>query len=179
MVEIWKDIAGYENLYQVSNLGRVRSLDMYVNHWRGGKVLRKGRELNQCADGRGYNIVSLCKNKEKKTWRVHRLVAQAFIPNPDNLPCINHKDENKLNNCVDNLEWCDHKYNNNYGTRNERLSKPVLQYTKDGKFIAEYPSIHEAERNTNIDDGSISRCCNGKYKHTGGFKWRYKENGGD
>ena len=112
-MEEWKDIKGYEGLYQISNKGRVKSL------YNKGKILTPGKDKD------GYSIVSLYKNKIKKTNKVHRLVAQAFLSNPDNLPQVNHKDENKLNNCVENLEWCSVEYNINYGTRNERTRKKL------------------------------------------------------
>lgn len=184
MVEIWKDIAGYENLYQVSNLGRVRSLDRILNHWRGGKRLRKGCVIKTADFKNGYKYVTLCKDGKLKKYLVHRLVAFMFLQNPNNYPCVNHKDENPSNNNVDNLEWCTQRYNINYGTRNEKISKkllnyqswakPVLQYTKQGDLINEYPSIMEAERQTKIHSGSISNCCNNKRKTSGGFIWRYK-----
>lgn len=182
--EIWRDAVGYEGYYQVSNLGRVRSLDRYVNHWPHGEQLIKSRLLKQNNDGRGYNVVTLCKNGTKTTHRVHRLVAEAFIPNPNAYPCINHKDEDKTNNMADNLEYCTVKYNSNYGTRNNRLgekltnrpdeSKSVLQFTLDGEFVNEYPSMAEAQRQTGIDSGNISSCCRGdRYKSTGGYIWKY------
>lgn len=113
-MEIWKDIEGYEGLYQVSNKGRVKSLN----------YKRTGKEgiLSSSPTSSGYLIVNLCKNKKQKPFYIHRLVAKAFLPNPNNLPQVNHKDENKENNTVYNLEWCTAKYNNNYGTHNERSS---------------------------------------------------------
>ena len=165
MEEIWKDVVGYEGLYEVSNLGRVR---------RDGKILKPTKIKN------GYLYVGLHKNGIQKTVRVHRLVASAFIPNPQNLPCVNHKDEDKTNNAVDNLEWCTSQYNANYGTRNERvaekLSKPILQYDLNGNFIREWPSASKVEEETGISNGNISMCCLGRYgfKTAGGFVWRYK-----
>lgn len=188
--EEWRDIAGYEGQYQVSNLGNVKSLDKYVNHFGGGKRLRKGKILKPNTDNVGYKYIVIYKNKKNKTYKIHRLVAQAFIPNPDNLPQVNHKDENKLNNTVDNLEWCDCKYNVNYGTaiqrRVEKQSKPVLQYTLNGEFVAEYPSIMEASRQTGINQAHISDCCNKKKRKainglyyirnsTGGYFWKFKD----
>lgn len=115
MNEIWKDILGYEGKYQVSNLGDVRSLN--YNHTGEIKLLKQG------TNKKGYKLVNLSKNGKGKHYLVHRLVAMTFIPNPDDLPQINHKDENPSNNNVKNLEWCDAKYNINYGTRNERTSE--------------------------------------------------------
>ena len=109
--------------------------------------------------------------------RVHRLVAMTFIPNPKKLPYINHKDENKENNCVENLEWCTAAYNNTYGTRIEKifkkLSRPVTQYTPDGVLVAAFSSIKEAAEKNNLHRGAIQFCCNGKRKSHGGFIWRY------
>ena len=164
-IEEFRDIPGYEGLYEVSNLGRVRSLETE-------------RILKPSKNTWGYLFVSLYKNGIKKAVRIHRLVALAFIPNPDNLPCINHKDEDKTNNTVDNLEWCDDKYNANYGTRNERIAektrKPVLQYDLLGNFIREWPSITKVEEETGIWQTHISKCCLGLRHTAGGYLWKYK-----
>ena len=122
MQEIWKDIEGYEGLYQVSNKGRVKSLSRLVVRVGKPNYITKEKIL-KCSElkGTGYPAVKLGSNNNFKSMLVHRLVAQAFIPNPDNLPQVNHKDEIRTNNCVDNLEWCDSKYNNNYGTKIDRL----------------------------------------------------------
>ena len=121
--EIWKPIEGYEGLYEVSNTGRVRSIDRYDsrNHFRRGRILKLSY------DTVGYLIVGLHSNGKKKTYLVHRLVAPAFIPNPDNLPQVNHRDEDKTNNRVENLEWCDSKYNLSYGTRNIRIRETLIK----------------------------------------------------
>lgn len=184
--EIWKNIEGYEGLYQVSNLGRVKSLDKYLPDTLGRVSFRKEKIICQLQRG-GYLAVQIWKKGKNKKFLVHRLVATAFIPNPDNLPQVNHKDENKANNNVDNLEWCTHQYNMDYGTRVERIrlkqlndvkkSKPVLQYTLDGEFIAEYPSLLEVKRLFNYDGGNIRRVCNGEYKQCYGYKWKFKEKG--
>lgn len=121
MEEFWKDIKGYEGFYQVSNLGRVKSLAKYQKGNGGSIFWRKETILKPANSGRGYLMVVLIKNKKRKSYILHRLVADAFIPNPYNLPQVNHKDENKTNNVVSNLEWCDNKYNSNYGTRNIRI----------------------------------------------------------
>lgn len=118
--EIWKDVVGYEGYYQVSNLGRVRSVDRWITNSRGARRVQKGRYVNLQKHYQGYRVVMLWKGCKYKVFRVHRIVADSFIPNPQNLPEINHKDENKTNNCVNNLEWCDRKYNVNYGTLKER-----------------------------------------------------------
>lgn len=171
--EIWKPIKGYEN-YEVSTLGRVKSI--------GNDKMRKEKILKPADDGRGYLFVVLYKNGNKKPCKIHRLVAETFIPNTDNLPCINHKDENKSNNSVCNLEFCTYKYNTHYSRTwekaipkaNEVRRKQVLQFTKDWSFVKEYESLSEAFRQTGISIGNISSCCNGRYKSAGGFIWKYK-----
>ena len=164
MTEIWRDIEGYEGLYQVSNKGRVKSL------YKGSERILKLHD-----DGRGYLKAHLTKENTSKHIRVHRLVAQTFIPNLYNKPQVNHLDENKKNNCVDNLEWTTAKENSNYGSRNERLSRKILQYSKSGDFIREWKSAAEVERVLGIDPSHIKDCCKGRYKSSGGFVWKYKE----
>ena len=173
MEEIWHDIEGYEGLYQISNKGRVKSL------YKGSeRILRPGWTTG------GYLFVVLCKNGNKKKLKIHRLVAEAFIPytglNPDSTEIkgrieINHKSEIKTDNRVENLEWCDRQYNNNYGTHNEKLSRKILQYSKSGEFIKEWPSALEVNRVLGINNSHIIQCCKGKRKSAGGFVWRYKE----
>lgn len=168
-MEQWRDIEGYEGLYQVSDWGRVKSLN-YLH--TGVERLLVGIKNKD-----GYLRVCLWKDGKRKWCKVHRLVTQAFIPNPYGLPQVNHKDENPANNVVSNLEWCDCKYNINYGTHNERiakaLSKPVYQYTKDGSLVRSYPSVREAERRTGYRNSTISECCNGKQKSAYGYLWSY------
>ena len=171
-MEEWKDIEGYEGLYQVSNEGRVKS----IKHKK-EKILKKQNGT------KNYQIIRVYKNGIGKTLKVHRLVAEAFINNPDNLPQVNHKDEDKTNNTVENLEWCNNKYNGRYGTRDERvstsltnrkdLSKKVYQYTLDGKLVGIYPSASEAARNTSFNQGDISTCCRGEAKKHKGYIWSY------
>ena len=175
MNEIWKDIKGYEGWYQVSSQGRVRSLDRFINCTHNGKRKVSGRVLVGSNAGRGYVMVILTKNSKQTYKYVHRLVAEAFIPNPDNLPQVNHKDENKTNNCVDNLEWCDNLYNINYGTVRERItkktSKQVQQFDENMLFVKQYPSQIEASRETGILQGAISQSISKGYK-AGGFYWK-------
>ena len=170
--EIWKPIKGYELLYEVSNFGRVKSLrktnNQYSEHVTHGS-----------SDGKhGYLKVKLKNETGNKTFQVHRLVAEAFIPNPNNLPQVNHKDENKKNNNVENLEWCDHLYNVNYGTRTKRSAlhqgKPICQL-KDGIIVNRFNSIMEAERETGINSRNIWRVLKGIRKHTAGCGWKYCE----
>lgn len=172
MTEIFKNIDGFEGHYQVSNLGRVKSLKF------GKEKILKPHAFNG-----GYLRVDLCMNGEKKPDIVHRLVARAFIPNPKNLPEVNHRDEDKSNNCVENLEWVSSGENINFGTRNLRVaeklsngirSKKVLQFTKDGTFVREWPSIHEVERQLGFDDGHICGCCKGKRQSAYNYIWRYR-----
>lgn len=181
MKEIWKDIEGYEGLYQVSNFGRVRSLDRVVVRKNGWKQIIKGQMLKPFPLHE-YMQISLRKEGKPHQYRLHRIVATAFIPNPDNLPEINHKDENKANNCVDNLEWCDRLYNLAYGTRSQRqaLSQGhhVYQYYMNGVFVKDYPSITEASRQTKINRVSIANACRGfdsmgrRFTTAGGYLWK-------
>ena len=168
MEESWKDIEGYEGLYQVSNKGRVKSLNYHNT--------KKEKILKTFIVGNGYLQVNLYKNKTIKSFYVHRLVAKAYLPNQQNLSCVNHIDENKQNNSVENLEWCTHKYNTNYGTRNERagkeLSKQVYQYSKDGVLISVWESTAECGRN-GYNFGNIASCCRGERKSHRGYIWSY------
>lgn len=183
--EIWKDIAGYEGYYQISNLGRVRSLSRTVTHLR-GEGNRRGmkrrvpeRTVAHDVNWAGYHRVNLRKHGENTRFAVHRLVAEAFIPNPHSYPQINHKDENPHNNHANNLEWCTNSYNINYGTRSERaashLRKPVVQCDMQGREIKTFASQCEASRKTGIGQSCIWRACAGLCKQSGGFVWKYAE----
>ena len=184
MIEIFKDIKDLEGKYQVSNFGQILSLN--YNHTGKPKLLKPRK------DKIGYLTICIFKDRKKKNFKIHRLVAEAFLPNLDNLPCVNHKDENKENNFVGtpendykdgNLEWCTYEYNINYGTRNEKaskaktngkLSKKVLQFTLTGEFVREYPSMMEAQRN-GFFQSAVSACCRGEKPQYKGFRWEYKE----
>lgn len=160
--EIWKYVDGYTE-YQVSNTGKVKSLKF-----------GKERILKVRNSSNGYLYVSLCGNGVVSQQRVHRLVANAFLPNPLNLPQVNHKDENTKNNCVFNLEWCTSEYNINYGTRTERCSKRVLQLDKyTCEVIRKWDSAMQIERELGFSNCNICNCCNGKRKSVYGYKWRY------
>ena len=160
MEEIWRDIKGYEGKYMVSNLGRAKSLN-YNNTGKEG--IMKPQD-----NGDGYLFVQLCKDGKVKNCRINRLVAMAFLPNPNNLPEVNHKDENTKNNRVDNLEWCTRQYNVDYS-----LSKAVIGIDKVSGLILEFPSTREAERQTGISKGNICDCLKGRVKSAGGFYWHY------
>lgn len=142
MNEEWRPIPGYEGLYEVSSFGRVRSLDRYVKSGYGSYRLHKGKVLNPVKDKYGYLAVNL---QAGNRCNIHRLVAQAFIPNSDNLPQVNHKDENKSNNRVDNLEWCDRKYNCNYGTRNIRIGETFIKNGFGSSLSKEEREKHRKE----------------------------------
>lgn len=181
MNEIWRDIKGYEGFYKVSNLGKVWSC-------------RSEKELKQKQNKFGYMRVNLCVENSNKTHLVHRLVAEAFIPNPDNLPQVNHKDEDKTNNSVGNLEFCNAKYNSNYGTHKDKLKisstgrkmpkyavdkaaekhKKRIGMFKNGVLVKEYESAADANNdNENFNYVSISACCNGRIKTYRGYEWKF------
>lgn len=176
--EIWKDIEGYEGLYQVSSFGRVRSLDRSHRMKNGYVRSIKGRVLAQSIKNSGYYKVQLSKDGTQKTFMVHRLVAKAFIPNPDELETVNHKDENKLNNKASNLEWMNIKDNTNYGTHNYRVAvsqgHPIVQLTLDGDYVNTYHSIGEAGRQTEIDRTGINKVILGKAYYSHNYCWCYE-----
>lgn len=172
-MEKWKPVKGYEELYEVSSMGRVRSLDRYDSLGR----LHVGRILRPKKNKNGYLECNLFDGGSGRTFRVHKLVAVAFIPNPDKHPQVNHIDEDKTNNVVENLEWCSAKYNTNYGSARKRNLDgqkciKVEQFTKDGTKVAEYYSMKEAGRCTGIHDACISKVVSGKTKQAGGYIWR-------
>ena len=165
--ELWVPIIDYETDYRVSNMGNVFSI-------------KRNKPLRVRKGTKGYGLVNLSKDGKMRTFRVHRLVAIHFIPNLHNLPEINHKNEDKLDNKVTNLEWCDRAYNVRYGDRTNKqkikLSKPVLQVSiQSNKPIGRYSSTVHAQKETGVCCSSISACCLGKRKTAGGFKWFYQE----
>lgn len=174
MEEIWKDIEGYENLYMVSSLGRVKSLN--YNHTGKEKILKYGKRPN------GYLITTLMKNGIRKDIYIHRLVAQTFIPNPDNKPCVDHIDTNFLNNKAENLRWCTQKENVNNPLSIEKIkgknnykAKPILQFTLNGEFVRRWDCIMDASRELGCSYGNISSCCRGSRNKSYGYKWGYVE----
>lgn len=178
-METWKDIKGYEGIYQISDKGRVKRIGSYRNQatsWKSGRLLKPTPK------DRGYMIVGLSNNNKVKTAYVHRLVAEAFIPNPQDKPTVNHKNGDRSDNNASNLEWATYLENNIHSievlgrdTKNSSDSKAVLQFDLDGNFIKEYPSMREAQRQTGIH--AIDKVCAGaKYRKTaGGYIWRYKD----
>ena len=177
--EVWHDIPGYEGKYQASTYGNIISLN--YEHSKGWR-----KKLKTTSNNNNYKQVILYSDGASKPHLVHRLIAQTFIPKMNKYYEVNHKDENKANNRVENLEWCDRKYNNNYGAKNDKMlktrringsktaEKAVLQYTKEMEFIRGFLSQTEASNITHIRQSSISNCCNGRSKTAGGFCWTFK-----
>lgn len=187
MNEVWKPVAGYEGIYEVSSIGRVRSLSRpkegKYSHKVEGRILAQGYNK-----ANGYYSVNLCYKGKHRTSYVHRLVAGAFLPNPNGLEEVNHKDENKRNNRADNLEWCDRLYNIHHGTGMSRrlrsiaaskkgrcYPKRIAQYTLDGKLVATYYSSEEAARALNCNGSNIRTCARHErgVKQSNGFRWEY------
>lgn len=174
--EIWRDIQGYEGFYQVSNNGRVRSCDRVVVYKDGRSHHFKGQLIHPVKTNSGYWQIRMKRNKHVKHAYVHRLVAQAFIPNPGKLPEINHRDENRLNNQVNNLEWIDRIGNLNYGNRPKRFAvsrgRLVGQFTLNGKKVNTFYSTREAGRH-GYNQSCVSKCALGKSKTYKGYIWKY------
>lgn len=158
-----KDIKGYEGLYAVTSCGRVWS-------YRNNRFLKAIKNTKT-----GYWYVNLYKNKVATKYYIHRLVAEAYIPNINNLPEINHKSEDKSQNFANNLEWCDRTYNINYATRNERAAKALSVQIYCIELNEIFNSSHDAARQLNINQGHIWECCNGKRKTEGGYHWSYTD----
>lgn len=186
--EEWRDVVGYEGLYQVSNMGRVKSLERQSSTFcQKGTMCTYSVNEKICKQHTvgGYLMVHLSNNNKKKLVRVHRLVAMSFMPNPNNYPQINHINENKTDNTLGNIEWCTCKQNNNHGTRNKRMSstqrndkkksKRVLQYSLNGELVKEWESICDAGR-AGYNRQGVSRVCRGmkNYNTSGGYIWKFK-----
>lgn len=193
MEEIWKDIEGYEGLYQVSNLGNVKSLDCRVNfkdNSQNYKRLKKGKILKKTINTKGYYYVNLSKQSKVKNIKIHRLVANAFVSNPNNYNIVNHIDGNKLNNRFDNLEWCTFSHNNKEAYKQglktptwknkidklHPLSKPIYQYDLEGNFIKRWDNANQIKRNLGFVAENIRNCCNGRRKKAHNFIWKYEKN---
>ena len=180
MKEEWKSIIETNGKYEISNFGNLRSADRYARVCGNGKRFVKGKPIRPIKCSNGYLELQASMGKRRKCLLVHRLVALYFIPNPNGYTEVNHKDENPLNNHVDNLEWCTPKYNCNYGTRNKRCMEKVIkrainQLTLDGELIQTFSMIKDAERKTGINSSQIIRVCKNRNLTAGGYKWEYAE----
>ena len=186
MEEIWKDIEGYEGIYQVSNLGRLRSLDRYYTkpHPRNGvqtRYLKKGQIVKTFVGRNGYVGAVLKFERKQKNFMMHRLVAKAFVPGYFDGADVNHKDCNRQNNRADNLEWMTRRDNLMYADAMDKIHakqrKPIIQMTLEGEFIREWPSMHSAHLAFGLDTKSLAGACQQRYgmKTCGGFRWKFKE----
>ena len=198
--EEWRDVVGWENLYKVSSFGRIATLSHTIDYTSDydGEIIPKIYKVKQCVrkmykDRAGYSVVTLRKGKYFKLLKVHRLVAMAFIPNPKNLPQVNHKDEDKSNNTIENLEWCSDLYNNNYGTRNKRIRQKIAKAHKDGRLKGAAKASSKSVVAVSLDDGStiafermsylheygferhlVSKCCRNIRESYKGYKWYFQ-----
>lgn len=189
--EEWRDVKDYEGIYQVSSFGRIKSLDRIKEYKRGDKVIKsvvKGTLIKTFLFSWGYEGFVASKFGRTTTKYIHKVIAESFIPNPDNKKMVNHKDLNKLNNRIDNLEWCTHKENiqhyfkqphvkgSNAGKfgKDSHQIKAVIQYTLDGEFIKEYPSVSSVGFELGINISGIYKNCTGKSSKSNGYKWKYK-----
>ena len=174
--EVWKDINEFKGYYQVSNFGRIKSLFRYVKVKNGFRSVPE-KILKPKIDKDGYLHVVLQKDRKSRYLTIHRIVADTFIDNPNNLPHVNHKNENKQDNRVENLEWCTEQYNCNYGNRNKKLSKSkykaINQYSLNGDLIREWESGISIEKETGFNNKNISACCRGVRKTAYGYIWKF------
>lgn len=169
-MECWKEVLGFDVLYEVSNLGRVRT-----RYDKNKGYTNEYYYLKPCDNGNGYLRFNWKLKGVQKTVYLHKLVAQYFIPNKNHFSEVNHKDENKLNNCVDNLEWCDHKYNCNYGTRNKRVSEKTGIKIRCVETGIVYDSLKDASEKMNVVKSAINNCLKGRSKTCSGYSWEYVE----
>ena len=170
----WKPVRNYEGYYDVSDTGLVRSITRYVPDVSHGRRVVRGKIMQQTEGANGYPVVNLHKFGVSSVIPVHRLVAEAFLDNPHDFPTVNHKDGNKANNSVDNLEWASYSDNNTHALRHNLRSpksNPVLQIDKNGLVLAAYNSVTDASRQTGISRGMISHAAHGRAKYAGGFVW--------
>jgi len=184
-MEIWKDIEGYEGIYQVSNCGRIKGLQRFASRKSGGSVSVKETIRKQGNNGHGYAFVPLSSGGVVRNYYVHRLVATAFIPNPERKNTVNHISGIKADNRVENLEWATQSENSQHGFdtglivqnrgKDNPGSRPVLQFASNGELVAEYVSLQDAFEKTGIHSQNIGCACTGKYMQSGGFTWKYKE----
>ena len=176
-MENWKEIKDYEGYYEISDYGNIRSVAHKVKTKCGAYRKSPGRMLIQKTTAKGYKQAHLSKGGEAKWFLVHRLVAMAFVPNPNNFPQVNHKDEDKMNNRYDNLEWVTPSDNCKYGHRNDniiaRTRKCVSQFSLDGTFLRTFKTLNGAARETKIGASHICCVCKGKRDQAGGYKWEY------
>lgn len=175
--EIWKSVEGFEGYYEVSNMGRVKSLARIISRKHGGPIVLDDKFINGELTIWGYRAVTLYKPEFRARRPIHRLVAKAFVPNPLGYKQVNHKNEIKTDNRASNLEWCDARYNINYGTapirRAIKRGVPVVQMEMNGNVIARYYGLMEASRITGVARENIGKCCRGERHMAGGFKWKY------
>lgn len=175
-------VKGYEGIYEADTEGNIWSIDR-KQIFKGTESIRHGRKLCPHQSNSGYLYVTLAKNNKKQSVLVHRIIAETFLPNLNRLPQVNHKDENKLNNSIENLEWCDAKYNTNYGTgtirrsisqkNDKNKSIQTAMFSLDGLLVGLFPSAREAARDTGIPKTLIYKCCRGENKTARGYKFKY------
>lgn len=176
--ELWSPVKGYETLYAISNYGRVKSIARVVK--RSTSPIKVRERILKCSLNKGYKFVVFSRWGKLRTKYIHRLVAEAFVPNPNGFKIINHKDENKVNNIYTNLEWCSSSYNNSYNGAAVRRAilkrKPISQYDKDGVFIRNWAHAREAAEELGISKRAIYECCKGRSRTSGGFIWKRIKN---
>lgn len=179
--EVWKDVPNYEGIYKASNFGRIKMVKRTLTDSLGKKINKKEHILKP-RTGNRYYMIALYKNGKREDLLLHRLIAQTFIPNPENKPFVNHKDENCFNNCSDNLMWCTQKENMNWGTINERMSKnskskrKVNQYDMDGNFIKQWDCMTDFYKSKGLKlKTGIIECCKGRRQSHMGYKWKYAD----